>query len=83
MRLFQALAFCSICRQLITGEECSEQAETEAFMQHFHMVEFKHFVDGEAKIVEIKQDKPVFPARTPLPDGNIKPLKKKKADRYG
>lgn len=83
MKLYSAHAFCSICNKLVIGEECSELDETEGFMQHFHMTEFKHFVDGEAKIVEIKQDKPVFPARTPLPDGNIKPLKKKKADRYG
>lgn len=83
MRLFSARAFCSICNKLIIGEECSELDETEGFMQNYHFTEFKHFVDGEPKIVEVKSEKPIFPARTPKPDGTIKPLKKKKADRYG
>lgn len=81
MRLFQAHAYCSICRKLVIGEECSEHAETEAFMQHFHMTEFLHFVDGEAQIVEVKKPPLVLAPREP--QGGIKPLKKKKADRYG
>jgi len=82
MKLYQARAFCSICNKLIVSEECSELDETEGFMQHFHMSEFKHFVDGEASISEVKQDKPVFPPREAQPNSGIKPLKKKKADRY-
>jgi hypothetical protein len=61
----------------------SSAQESVEMMQFYHYQDTGHFFEDDPVPSEVKKAPIVFTAREAQPNGAIKPLKKKKADRYG